>query len=120
MPRTRTSSAVELLVTLDRATPEPLHRQLERELRNAVRSGRIGEGTVLPSTRALAAQLDVSRGIVVEAYEQLSAEGYLATRPGGVTTVAGGVRTAPSRARPAIRPVGPTSSTASRLPTSSR
>jgi GntR family transcriptional regulator/MocR family aminotransferase len=101
MPRTRTSSAVELLVTLDRATPEPLHRQLERELRNAVRSGRIGEGTVLPSTRALAAQLDVSRGIVVEAYEQLSAEGYLAARPGGVTTVAGGVRTAPSRAAPA-------------------
>src|SRR5262245_40201117 len=101
MPRTRTSSAVELLLTLDRADSEPLHRQLERELRDAVRAGRLGEGTVLPSTRALATQLAVSRGIVVEAYEQLSAEGYLATRPGGVTTVSGGVRTRPSRAVPA-------------------
>jgi GntR family transcriptional regulator / MocR family aminotransferase len=101
MPRTRTSSAVELLVTLDRAGSEPLHRQLERELRDAVRSGRLGEGTVLPSSRALATQLAVSRGIVVEAYEQLSAEGYLATRPGGLTTVAGGLRVARSRAAPA-------------------
>ena len=101
MPRTRTSSAVELLLTLDRAAPEPLHRQLERELRDAVRSGRLAEGAVLPSTRGLAAELDVSRGIVVEAYEQLSAEGYLATRPGGVTTVASGVRATPSRPAPA-------------------
>src|SRR5262249_48698265 len=67
-------------------------------LREAVRGGRLAEGTVLPSTRALATQLAVSRGIVVEAYEQLSAEGYLATRPGGVTTVAGAAR--PTRSRP--------------------
>jgi GntR family transcriptional regulator / MocR family aminotransferase len=101
MPRTRTSSALELLLPLDRDAPEPLHRQLERELREAVRTGRLAAGSVLPSTRGLAAQLGVSRGIVVEAYEQLSAEGYLATRPGGLTTVARGGRTAAPRSLPA-------------------
>ena len=88
-------------MSLDRARSEPLHRQLERELRDAVRGGRLGEGTVLPSTRALATQLAVSRGIVVEAYEQLAAEGYLVTRPGGLTIVAGGTRVAARRAAPA-------------------
>src|SRR6478672_7338009 len=101
MPRTRTSSAVELLLPLDRDAPEPLHRQLERELRDAVRGGRLAAGAVLPSTRALAGQLGVSRGIVVEAYEQLNAEGYLATRAGGLTTVAHGARPAPPRPHPA-------------------
>jgi GntR family transcriptional regulator / MocR family aminotransferase len=88
MSRTRTSSALELLVPLQRDDGEPLHRQLEQELRDAVRSGRLAPASPLPSTRALAQQLGVSRGIVVEAYEQLVAEGYLATRPGGITQVA--------------------------------
>jgi GntR family transcriptional regulator/MocR family aminotransferase len=89
MPRTRTSSTVEVLVSIDRAASQPLHRQVERELRTAIRRGRLGPSAVLPSSRALAEQLGVSRGIVVEAYEQLVAEGYLAARPGGATTVAG-------------------------------
>ena len=82
MTRSRTSSDVELLVALDRRAPEPLHRQLEANLRSGVREGRYASGTILPSTRALAGQLGVSRGIVVEAYEQLVAEGYLEARPG--------------------------------------
>jgi GntR family transcriptional regulator/MocR family aminotransferase len=88
MARSRTSSDAELLVTLDRDAPEPLHRQLTASIRGAVRDGRLAPATVLPSTRALAAQLRVSRGIVVEAYEQLVAEGYLDARPGGTTRVA--------------------------------
>lgn len=88
MERTRTSSGLELLVDLHRDDPEPLHRQLERGLRDAIRSGRLPPSAVLPSTRALAGQLGVSRGIAVEAYEQLIAEGYLASRPGGATRVA--------------------------------
>ena len=95
MSRTKTSSAIELLVPLDRASAHPLHRQLEQELRDAVRSGRLASGSTLPSTRALAEQLAVSRGIVVEAYEQLAAEGYLVSRPGGTTQVAAGARPAP-------------------------
>lgn len=88
MPRTRTSSALELLVSLQPEEGSPLHRQLEQQLRDAVRTGRLPARSTLPSTRALAGQLGVSRGIVVEAYEQLIAEGYLESRPGGTTYVA--------------------------------
>jgi GntR family transcriptional regulator / MocR family aminotransferase len=102
MIRTRTSSALELLVPLSRSDPRPLHRQLEHGLRDAIRSGRLAPASALPSSRALAGQLGVSRGIVVEAYEQLVAEGYLAARPGGITRVARATTvTAPRPARPA-------------------
>jgi GntR family transcriptional regulator/MocR family aminotransferase len=64
----------------------PLRARCEQALRTAVR--RLPAGTRLPPTRALAAQLGVSRGVVVEAYAQLAAEGYLLTRRGGGTSVA--------------------------------
>ena len=96
MARSRTSSDVELLVELDRDGAEPLHRQLEASLRSGIRDGRLAAGTVLPSSRALAAELRVSRGIVVEAYEQLVAEGFLDSRPGGATRVARGATSAPT------------------------
>jgi GntR family transcriptional regulator/MocR family aminotransferase len=88
MPRTRTRFPTELLVELRRDDPLPLHRQLEQELRGAIRGGRLTPETALPSTRVLAEQLDLSRGVVVEAYEQLVAEGYLTSLPGGATRVA--------------------------------
>lgn len=87
MPRTRTRFPTELLVELRRDDPLPLHRQLEQELRGAIRTGRLGAETALPSTRVLAEQLDLSRGVVVEACEQLVAEGYLTSLPGGATRV---------------------------------
>jgi GntR family transcriptional regulator / MocR family aminotransferase len=62
--------------------------RLETALRDAVRDGRLAPGTRLPPTRALCEQLAVSRGVVVDAYAQLAAEGYLRTRRGGGTTVA--------------------------------
>jgi GntR family transcriptional regulator/MocR family aminotransferase len=77
-----------MLVPLDRDDRSPLHRQLERRLREGIRSGYLVADSTLPSSRALAGQLGVSRGIVVEAYEQLVAEGYLVSRPGGATRVA--------------------------------
>src|SRR6185312_9333290 len=58
-------------------------------------------GTALPSTRGLAADLGVSRGVVVEAYEQLVAEGYLTSRPGGYTQVAIGPAPDPAPVPPA-------------------
>ena len=88
MARTRTSSVPELLLAMDREGPVALHRQLERGLQEAIRKGRLGAGAALPSTRSLADELGVSRGVVVEAYEQLVAEGYLESRPGGKTRVA--------------------------------
>ena len=79
---------VDLLVDLRQDDGRPLRERLERELRDAVRCGRLAPSTALPSTRALAAQLGVSRGVIVEAYAQLVAEGYLSARQGAATVVA--------------------------------
>jgi len=68
----------------------PLHRQIETSVREAIRDGRLPRGSSLPPSRVLAADLGVSRGVVVEAYQQLAAEGYLASRVGGYTQVAAG------------------------------
>ena len=78
----------ELLVRLDRATSAPLRVQLEQELRDAIRSGRLAAGERLPSSRALAAELGISRGLVLECYSQLQAEGFLTSRSGSSTRVA--------------------------------
>jgi GntR family transcriptional regulator / MocR family aminotransferase len=85
-------------VPLDRASHEPLHRQLGRGIREAIRDGRLAPGAPLPSSRALAAQLRTSRGIVVEAFEQLVAEGYLVATPGGATRIAAGAAAPPRQA----------------------
>jgi GntR family transcriptional regulator/MocR family aminotransferase len=83
-----TTSGPELLVELDRAGPEPLHRQLADGLRDAIRTGRLAPHTRLPSTRVLATDLGVSRRLVVDAYSQLVAEGFLFSRHGSGTRVA--------------------------------
>jgi GntR family transcriptional regulator/MocR family aminotransferase len=62
--------------------------ELADRLRRAVRTGRLPAGTRLPASRTLAGDLAVSRGVVVRAYEQLSAEGYLSARLGSGTVVA--------------------------------
>ncbi len=77
---------------------EPLHAQIERQLRGAIREGRLATDVRLPATRALAAELGVSRGVVGEAYAQLTAEGYLTRRRGAGTVVAAAPR--PSTAPP--------------------
>src|SRR5690242_18632597 len=61
---------------------------LERALRDAVRSGRLAPGSRLPSSRRLAVETGLSRGTVKAAYDQLTAEGYLAARQGSGTVVA--------------------------------
>ena len=78
----------DLFVVLDREDRRPLRVQLEEQLRDGVRDGRLHAGTALPSTRALAAELGVARGVVVEAYCQLVAEGFLVARRGSATRVA--------------------------------
>ena len=98
MPRSKTSSDIELFVELRRDDSTPLHQQLELELRRAIRGGRLAGGSPVPSSRSLAAALDLSRGVVVEAYEQLIAEGYLTSRRGGTTQVARGATSRPGLA----------------------
>jgi len=88
MDKTRTNFSV--LVVLRRDTPIPLHRQIETSIRDAIRAGRLPRGSPLPPSRVLAADLGVSRGVVVEAYQQLVSEGYLASYAGGYTQVAAG------------------------------
>ncbi|MFF7684102.1 PLP-dependent aminotransferase family protein [Microbacterium sp. NPDC007973] len=73
---------------MDRSAPVPLHEQLAHGIRAAVLAGRARRGDLVPSTRALAADLGLARGTVVAAYEILIGEGYLVARPGGGTTVA--------------------------------
>ncbi len=89
MPKKSTSP--EIMLRIGPRSGGPIHVQVERALRDAIRSGRLRLGMPLPSTRVLAQDLGVSRGVIVEAYEQLIAEGYLATRAGSKTFVAAGV-----------------------------
>jgi GntR family transcriptional regulator/MocR family aminotransferase len=88
MPIHWAGTGPELLVPLDREAPEPLRAQLEDGLRQAIRSGRLPAGERLPSSRELARQLGVSRGLVQECYGQLHAEGYLTAQVGSATRVA--------------------------------
>jgi GntR family transcriptional regulator/MocR family aminotransferase len=83
---------LELLLSVDRRRPEPLRLQLAAQLRAAIRTGRLPAGAALPPTRTLAARLGFSRGVVVDAYEQLTAEGYLTARTGAGTRVSSAVR----------------------------
>src|SRR5690242_590067 len=85
----------ELLLDLD--GNGPLRERVEEGLRAAIREGRLRPGDRLPATRALAAELGCSRWVVVEAYAQLAAEGWLEGRAGSGTRVrARGTGPAPS------------------------
>ncbi|MFB4310731.1 PLP-dependent aminotransferase family protein [Actinomadura sp. GTD37] len=77
----------DLHLSLDRSAGR-LAAQIAAGFRAAVRSGRLTAGTRLPSSRDLARDLDVSRGVVVTAYEQLTAEGFLIARRGDGTRIA--------------------------------
>ncbi|HYB24964.1 MAG TPA: PLP-dependent aminotransferase family protein [Solirubrobacteraceae bacterium] len=82
---TGTSQGPELLIQLRGGRRRA---QLEDRLRELVRDGTLPAGSRLPSSRSLAADLEVSRRLVVDAYAQLLAEGYLVSRRGGGTYVA--------------------------------
>ena len=75
-------------IQLDRQGPDALGSQLRNALRTAVREGRLRTGERLPSSRRLAVDLGVSRGLVQATYEQLAAEGYLRAVGGSATRVA--------------------------------
>lgn len=112
MPTARTTSpsrtggppsVAELLIELDRTSREPLRRQLETRLRAAIEDGSLPDGTGLPSSRRLAEQLAVSRGVVVDAYEQLIAQGFLIPRPRQVPMVRAAETHGSAQVQPAER-----------------
>jgi GntR family transcriptional regulator/MocR family aminotransferase len=100
MPLEWSSCPPELLLAVDRSGGRPLRAQVEHGLRDAIRTGRVQVGERLPSSRELARTLGVSRGLVQECYAQLQAEGYLVTRPGSATRVAGSAVAPPAGTRP--------------------
>ncbi len=75
-------------IEINRQSKIPLIRQLYKGIRDSVLEGRLTAEFRLPSSRQLASELDVSRVVVIEAYEQLVAEGYLQTKIGAGTYVA--------------------------------
>jgi GntR family transcriptional regulator/MocR family aminotransferase len=77
-----TSQPLELLLAVSRDGSRTLGAQIEDQLRRAIRDGVLRRGTGVPSTRDLARQIGVSRRVVVDAYAQLGAEGYLSLRQG--------------------------------------
>ncbi|WGS20383.1 winged helix-turn-helix domain-containing protein [Bradyrhizobium sp. ISRA463] len=87
MPRPRATISIPSLGAVDRAAGQ-VGRQIAQALRAAIAKGELKAGELLPSTRALATSLRVARGTVVEAFEQLQAEGYLESRVGAGTRVA--------------------------------
>ena len=84
----RTLRMPTLPVVLDRTATGSLGGQLSGRIRELVVAGTLTRGDRLPSSRALAVDLGVSRSVTEQAYEQLLAEGWLETRRGSGTFVA--------------------------------
>jgi GntR family transcriptional regulator/MocR family aminotransferase len=99
-------------VALDAKSSVPLYRQLYDSFRDGILNGQLRPGQRVPSTRALAAELGISRIPVLGAFDQLLAEGYLQTFTGSGTVVARSIPEETMRFRKsgppeAVRPHGP-------------
>jgi GntR family transcriptional regulator / MocR family aminotransferase len=101
MPRQRAIASIPSLAAVDRAAGQ-IGRQLAQALRAAIARSELKAGDLLPSTRALSASLGVARGTVVEAFDQLLAEGYLESRVGAGTRVAPTLADQPRPTRPPV------------------
>jgi GntR family transcriptional regulator / MocR family aminotransferase len=89
MARATTASIDEASwLHLERAPGETLRAALERTVREAIREGSLRSGARLPSSRLLAAQVGVSRGVASDVYGQLEAQGFIVMRPRRVPVVA--------------------------------
>jgi len=87
--RRRSSVIAFEMIRLDRASAEPLHQQLYRQIRDELRSGSFSDGSSrLPSSRALATALGISRLTVNLAFSKLHSEGYLRSKAKSGTFVA--------------------------------
>src|SRR5579864_6448278 len=80
--RPRAAGGTLWTTRLDRDAAVPLSRQLAAALRGAIADGSLAPDARLPSSRALAAELGLARSTVVGVFEQLTAEGFIAARPG--------------------------------------
>jgi GntR family transcriptional regulator / MocR family aminotransferase len=96
----RNLQARDVLLRVDRSrSAVPVSQQLEEQMRSAIQSGSLAAGEQLPSTRVLAEDLGVSRGLILRVYGQLAAAGYICTRQGAAPTVRATVRFDPQTTR---------------------
>ncbi|MFJ7186139.1 MocR-like pyridoxine biosynthesis transcription factor PdxR [Lysinibacillus xylanilyticus] len=79
-----------LWIPIDRSSDIPLNRQVYQQIREKILNGHLQAGEKLPSTRELSAELQVSRNVILDTYDQLLAEGFLLARRGSGTFVAEG------------------------------
>ncbi len=73
---------------IDRTSAQSFALQLENQIRDSILQGKLVAGESLPPTRTMARDLQIARNTVIQAYEQLIAEGYLISREGAGTYVA--------------------------------
>jgi GntR family transcriptional regulator / MocR family aminotransferase len=104
----RVSSGYSPMIAVDRLAAKPLHRQVYDAYRAMIVGRNLGAGQRIPSTRALAAELRISRIPVLTAYAQLLAEGYFEARVGAGTFVCSALpdQVAISERRNAVSPSG--------------
>lgn len=79
-----------LWIPIDRSLDIPLKRQIYENIRKLILKGELKAGEKLPATREFASQLGISRNVVIEAFEQLLAEGYIVATQGSGSYVAEG------------------------------
>lgn len=96
---------IDLPLTLDRASGVPLGEQLVRQVRELVARGVLHPGDPLPSSRALAVRLGISRGTVTAAWDVLNGEGYLVADR-GATRITPSL-TPVARPAPSVRTTSP-------------
>jgi len=75
------------IVHIDKGGADPIHRQIYRQLRQKILTGELAAGSRLPPSRRLADNSGVARITVMQAYEQLEAEGFVVTHAGAGTFV---------------------------------
>ncbi len=93
------------MIVVDRDGEKPLHRQIYDAFRAMILERRLQPGQQIPSSRALADDLGISRIPVLGAYEQLLAEGYIESRSGAGTFVTNSLSDQFGSARPAVTSV---------------
>jgi GntR family transcriptional regulator / MocR family aminotransferase len=91
------------VIAVDRSAAKPLYQQICDGFREAIAEGRLRPSQRLPSTRTLASELKVSRIPVLNAFDQLLAEGYFETRVGSGTFVSSTLPGDASLRRPSAR-----------------
>src|SRR6202167_6855467 len=94
------SAGIVPVIPVDREASTPLHRQVYAGFRDAILRGDLAAGQQVPSSRALAAELSISRFPVLDAYAQLLAEGYFESRVGSGTFVSAALPQTTSQTRP--------------------